>query len=137
MCARGHAVGFVEDDNLVPAQRGESSDALADVSWIEQGSSGEPTSGREVDIGCRDWCRRWVVPSNFCACPNPILTSIPVRQLYLPTMLTEPWAVSCEVARDLMASGVEAARTDNAEGFADLLTHSLKRSGPFLIELLI
>jgi acetolactate synthase I/II/III large subunit len=33
--------------------------------------------------------------------------------------------------------GVEAARTDNAEGFADLLTHSLKRSGPFLIELLI
>jgi acetolactate synthase-1/2/3 large subunit len=33
--------------------------------------------------------------------------------------------------------GVEAARTDSAEGFADLLTHSLKRSGPFLIELLI
>jgi acetolactate synthase-1/2/3 large subunit len=33
--------------------------------------------------------------------------------------------------------GVEATRTDNAEGFADLLTHSLKRSGPFLIELLI
>jgi acetolactate synthase-1/2/3 large subunit len=33
--------------------------------------------------------------------------------------------------------GVEAARTDNAEGFADLLAHSLKRSGPFLIELLI
>ncbi|WP_158931864.1 acetolactate synthase large subunit [Acidisphaera sp. S103] len=33
--------------------------------------------------------------------------------------------------------GVEAARTDTAEGFADLLTHSLKRSGPFLIELLI
>ncbi len=35
------------------------------------------------------------------------------------------------------AMGVEAARTDTAEGFADLLTHSLKRSGPFLIELLI
>jgi len=33
--------------------------------------------------------------------------------------------------------GVEAARTDNAEGFADLFAHSLKRSGPFLIELLI
>jgi acetolactate synthase-1/2/3 large subunit len=33
--------------------------------------------------------------------------------------------------------GVEAARTDTAEGFADLLTHSLKRPGPFLIELLI
>ncbi|HVZ09394.1 acetolactate synthase large subunit [Rhodopila sp.] len=33
--------------------------------------------------------------------------------------------------------GVEAARTDNAEGFADLLRQSLKQSGPFLIELLI
>ena len=33
--------------------------------------------------------------------------------------------------------GVEAARTDTAEGFADLLAHSLKQSGPFLIELLI
>ena len=33
--------------------------------------------------------------------------------------------------------GVEGARTDTAEGFADLLAHSLKRSGPFLIELLI
>jgi acetolactate synthase-1/2/3 large subunit len=33
--------------------------------------------------------------------------------------------------------GVEAARTDTAEGFADLLAHGLKRSGPFLIELLI
>jgi acetolactate synthase-1/2/3 large subunit len=33
--------------------------------------------------------------------------------------------------------GVEAARTDTAEGFTDLLAHSLKRSGPFLIELLI
>ena len=33
--------------------------------------------------------------------------------------------------------GVEAARTDTAEGFADLMAHSLKRSGPFLIELLI
>ncbi|HQT76583.1 MAG: acetolactate synthase large subunit [Rhodospirillales bacterium 20-64-7] len=33
--------------------------------------------------------------------------------------------------------GVEAARTDTAEGFADLLAHSLGRSGPFLIELLI
>jgi acetolactate synthase-1/2/3 large subunit len=35
------------------------------------------------------------------------------------------------------AMGVEAARTDTAEGFADLLSHSLKRPGPFLIELLI
>jgi acetolactate synthase I/II/III large subunit len=35
------------------------------------------------------------------------------------------------------ALGVEAARTDSAEGFADLLAHSLKRSGPFVIELLI
>ncbi len=33
--------------------------------------------------------------------------------------------------------GVEAARTDTTEGFADLLAHSLSRSGPFLIELLI
>ncbi len=33
--------------------------------------------------------------------------------------------------------GVEAARTDTAEGFTDLLAHSLRRSGPFLIELLI
>jgi acetolactate synthase-1/2/3 large subunit len=33
--------------------------------------------------------------------------------------------------------GVEAARTDTTEGFADLLAHSFKRSGPFLIELLV
>jgi acetolactate synthase-1/2/3 large subunit len=33
--------------------------------------------------------------------------------------------------------GVEAARTDTAEGFADLLRHSLKRAGPFLVELVI
>jgi acetolactate synthase-1/2/3 large subunit len=33
--------------------------------------------------------------------------------------------------------GVEGARTDSADGFADLLAHSLKRPGPFLIELLI
>ncbi len=33
--------------------------------------------------------------------------------------------------------GVEAARTDTADGFADLLASSLKRNGPFLIELLI
>ena len=33
--------------------------------------------------------------------------------------------------------GVEAAGTDTAEGFADLLAHAVKRSGPFLIELLI
>jgi len=35
------------------------------------------------------------------------------------------------------AMGVEAARTDSAEGFADLLSYSLKRPGPFLIELVI
>jgi acetolactate synthase-1/2/3 large subunit len=35
------------------------------------------------------------------------------------------------------AMGVEAARTDTTEGLADLLAHSLKRSGPFLIELLL
>ena len=35
------------------------------------------------------------------------------------------------------AMGVEAARTDTADGFADLLASSLKRKGPFLIELLI
>ncbi len=35
------------------------------------------------------------------------------------------------------AMGVEAARTDTCEGFADLLKHSLGRKGPFLIELLI
>lgn len=33
--------------------------------------------------------------------------------------------------------GVEAAKTESAEGFADLLSHSLQRPGPFLIELLI
>ena len=33
--------------------------------------------------------------------------------------------------------GVEGARTDTVEGFADLLASSLKRKGPFLIELLI
>ncbi|MFI4976886.1 MAG: acetolactate synthase large subunit [Caulobacterales bacterium] len=33
--------------------------------------------------------------------------------------------------------GVEAARTDTADGFADLLAGSLNRRGPFLIELLI
>jgi acetolactate synthase-1/2/3 large subunit len=33
--------------------------------------------------------------------------------------------------------GVEAASADTAEGFADLLAHSLKRPGPFLIELLV
>jgi acetolactate synthase-1/2/3 large subunit len=35
------------------------------------------------------------------------------------------------------AMGVEAARTDTAEGLADLLAGSLSRPGPFLIELLI
>ena len=35
------------------------------------------------------------------------------------------------------AMGVEAARTDTAEGFADLLAGSLDRRGPFLIELII
>jgi acetolactate synthase-1/2/3 large subunit len=35
------------------------------------------------------------------------------------------------------AMGIEAARTDTAEGFTDLLASSLKRSGPFLIELLV
>ena len=35
------------------------------------------------------------------------------------------------------AMGVEGARTDTADGFADLLAHSLTRSGPFLIELVI
>ena len=33
--------------------------------------------------------------------------------------------------------GVEAARTDTADGFADLLASSLKRPGPFLIELMV
>ena len=40
-------------------------------------------------------------------------------------------------ARLAGSMGVEAARTDTAEGFADLLAHSLRRPGPFLIELLI
>ena len=35
------------------------------------------------------------------------------------------------------AMGVEAARADTAESFADLLAGSFNRSGPFLIELLI
>jgi acetolactate synthase-1/2/3 large subunit len=33
--------------------------------------------------------------------------------------------------------GVEAARTDTCEGFADLLDASLRRPGPFLIELTV
>jgi acetolactate synthase-1/2/3 large subunit len=33
--------------------------------------------------------------------------------------------------------GVEAASTSTADGFADLLGHALRRSGPFVIELLI
>jgi len=33
--------------------------------------------------------------------------------------------------------GVQAAQADNCERFADLLTGSLNRSGPFLIELMI
>jgi acetolactate synthase-1/2/3 large subunit len=35
------------------------------------------------------------------------------------------------------AMGVEGARADTAERFADLFAASLRRSGPFLIELLI
>ena len=35
------------------------------------------------------------------------------------------------------AMGVEAARADTAEGFADLLAGSISRKGPFLIELMI
>jgi acetolactate synthase-1/2/3 large subunit len=35
------------------------------------------------------------------------------------------------------AMGVEGARTDTADGLADLLAGSLRRQGPFLIELLI
>ena len=33
--------------------------------------------------------------------------------------------------------GVEGARAETAEAFTDLLRHSLSRSGPFLIELVI
>jgi acetolactate synthase-1/2/3 large subunit len=33
--------------------------------------------------------------------------------------------------------GVEAARTDTADGFATLLSASLSRPGPFLIELIV
>ena len=33
--------------------------------------------------------------------------------------------------------GVEGARADTADGFADLLASSLKRKGPFLIELVV
>ena len=33
--------------------------------------------------------------------------------------------------------GVEGARTDTADGFADLLGGALQRRGPFLIELMI
>ena len=36
-----------------------------------------------------------------------------------------------------LTMGVEAERTETAEGFTDLLAYSLKRSGPFLIELMI
>ncbi|HTX50554.1 MAG TPA: acetolactate synthase large subunit [Caulobacteraceae bacterium] len=39
--------------------------------------------------------------------------------------------------RMAQAMGVEAARTDTADGLADLLASSLRRPGPFLIELVI
>src|SRR6185437_5381511 len=59
---------------------------------------------------------------------NPGRTALDMMDLGNPDI---DWTKMAE------SMGVEGARTDTAEGFADLLAHSLKRSGPFLIELMI
>jgi acetolactate synthase-1/2/3 large subunit len=59
---------------------------------------------------------------------NPGRTALEMMDLGNPDL---NWAKLAE------GMGVEAARTDTADGLADLLEGSLRRSGPFLIELLI
>jgi acetolactate synthase-1/2/3 large subunit len=48
--------------------------------------------------------------------------------------LDNPALEWCQIANGM---GVEAARAETLEQFADLLGQSTKRSGPFLIELMI
>jgi len=59
---------------------------------------------------------------------NPGRTALEMMDLGNPDL---NWAGMAQ------AMGVEAARTDTADRFADLLAASLTRKGPFLIELLI
>jgi acetolactate synthase-1/2/3 large subunit len=59
---------------------------------------------------------------------NPGRTALEMMDLGNPNL---NWQKMAE------AMGVEAAGTDTAEGFADLLAGSIRRKGPFLIELLI
>jgi acetolactate synthase-1/2/3 large subunit len=59
---------------------------------------------------------------------NPGRTALEMMDLGNPDL---NWVKMAE------AMGVEGARADTADGFADLLAASLRRSGPFLIELLI
>jgi len=59
---------------------------------------------------------------------NPGRTALEMMDLGNPDL---NWGKMAE------AMGVEAARTDTADGFADLLAGSISREGPFLIELLI
>ncbi|MFO1024426.1 MAG: acetolactate synthase large subunit [Acetobacteraceae bacterium] len=59
---------------------------------------------------------------------NPGRTALDMMDLGNPDI---DW---CKLAGSM---GVEAARADTADAFGDLLAHSLKRSGPFLIELMI
>jgi acetolactate synthase-1/2/3 large subunit len=59
---------------------------------------------------------------------NPGRTALEMMDLGNPDL---NWAGMAQ------AMGVAAARTDTADGFADLLAASLDRKGPFLIELLI
>ncbi len=59
---------------------------------------------------------------------NPGRTALEMMDLGNPDL---NWVKMAE------AMGVEGARADTADAFADLLASSLRRSGPFLIELLI
>jgi acetolactate synthase-1/2/3 large subunit len=59
---------------------------------------------------------------------NPGRTALEMMDLGNPDL---NWAGMAQ------AMGVEAARTDTADGFADLMAASLGRKGPFLIELLV
>jgi acetolactate synthase-1/2/3 large subunit len=59
---------------------------------------------------------------------NPGRTALEMMDLGHPDL---DWAKLAE------GMGVEAARTDTADGFADLFGASLKRKGPFLIELIV
>jgi acetolactate synthase-1/2/3 large subunit len=59
---------------------------------------------------------------------NPGRTALEMMDLGNPDL---NWAKLAE------GMGVEAARTDTADGFTDLLASSLGRPGPFLIELMV